>query len=161
MVSLALLGALAFALGLVATACSQSDSHSSPEAATRAFISAANQNNVDGMRAVAIAPERLGRALSCTADDAKVDILEAITDARAAMVERAGMNVVLMSIVEESRRLVAVGDDYRGCRATEPFELRRLRMQIAVDDGAGKREKAEDGDVIRLDGRWYLVIPSP
>jgi hypothetical protein len=152
---------IALALVLVATACSSSDPHASPEAATRAFISAANRNDVSGMRAVAISPERLGRALSCTADDTKVDILEAITDARAAMVERAGMNVGLMSIVEESRRSVAAGDDYRGCRATEPFELRRLRMQIAVDDGGGKREKLEEGDVIHLDGRWYLVIPSP
>ncbi|HUQ06892.1 MAG TPA: hypothetical protein VM261_30585, partial [Kofleriaceae bacterium] len=129
--------ALTFLATLVPGGCARPDPHSSPEAAARAFITAANGGDIAGMRAAAVAPERLARAIACPPDDTKVDVVEAVASARETMNERAGMNVHLRAITETSRRAVAVGDDYRGCRVTEAFELRRLRMNVAAGDGNG------------------------
>jgi hypothetical protein len=157
----------AILLGLIVAAtggaCSSGDPHASPEAAMRAFVAAGNAKDVGAMRAVAIAPERLARAIACPPDDHKIDRVEAVADARQTMHERAGMGVRILSIVEVSRRSVAAGDGYSGCQATEPFELRHLRMNLSVDDGApeGRQNRSGEGDAILLDGRWWLVIPSP
>jgi len=154
--------ALALVMMLATSACSRENPHATPETATRAFLAALNRSDVGGMRELVIAPERLGRAISCPPDDKKIDVVEAVAFAHETMHERAGMNVRIISTTELSRRDVAAGDDYRGCRALEAFELRRYRLEVSVDDsGTGERRpKTEQGDVIRLDGKWWMIIPS-
>src|SRR5690349_12315520 len=88
----------ASAIATLAAACSDANPHASPEAALRAFVAAGNDKDVEGMRAVAVSPDRLKRALACPPDDHKIDVIEAIENARETMAERAGMAVRLISV---------------------------------------------------------------
>jgi hypothetical protein len=139
-------------------ACGSSGGGATPEAAVRAMSDAVVRGDMAGVKRALVAPGRLRAALSCTGHDNVITTLEASLDALHDAPEVIqGVTVETRSIEETGHRSLAKGDLYRGCTATEPFEVRMLAVDKRTGKGGAYDDSEETMDVVRLDGRWYLM----
>ena len=115
------------------------------------------------MRHAFASPDRLRKALTCPADSTFISDLQGAIDGAdraASFVKGVDAKMQLRSMRETGRTVIAKGDSFRGCTATEPFEVRNFSMKLQMDAYDRVEEIDDTGDVIQLDGRWYALLKN-
>lgn len=138
----------------------KSDDNASPERAVRTMVEALYRGDVTAVRRLMVSPGRLSQALSCNSKDLVSELEEAL-NAIERMINSGfveGMTIKIKSVTETGRRSIAAGDLYRGCTATEPFEVRSFEMRKHAVKGDMVNDSQETIDVLRMGGVWYVML---
>ena len=54
--------------------------------------------------------------------------------------------------------MVAPDDPWHGCTAREAFVERTMRVELVLT-GPEREHMTEEGSVVRIDNKWWIVVP--
>lgn len=133
----------------------------SPEAPLRELMMASVTGDASAMRHALVSPDRLRKALDCPASSELFrelsGAIENIGEA-AKQLRDAKPRVEIRSMKLTGQTRLAKGDNFRGCKATEPFEVRAYSFEVRLAALGNEDETTDRGEVIQLDGRWYALL---
>ncbi len=131
------------------------------EAPLRELVSATMTGDAGAMRHALVSPDRLRKAVSCPASNKLFSDLELAVEhvgEVAKLVGDAKPKVEVMAMTQTGSTKLSSGDNFRGCTANEPFEVRNFSIKMRMS-ALGQQDETDDtGDVIQLDGRWYALL---
>jgi hypothetical protein len=133
----------------------------SPEAPLRELVTASVTGDASAMRHALVSTDRLRKALDCPdASELFRELTGAIENIGEAAQELrdAKPRVEIRSMKLTGQTKIAKGDNFRGCKAAEPFEVRAYSFELRLAALGNADETTDTGQVIRLDGRWYALL---
>ena len=68
----------------------------------------------------------------------------------------ARMEIRSMSLTGQTK--ISKGDNFRGCQATEAFEVRAYAFELHMAAMGHEDTDSDSGEVIQLDGRWFALL---
>ena len=133
----------------------------SPEAPLRELLASVPNGNANAMRHALVSPDRLRKALDCPPNS---NVFRDLTGARehaddaAKQFAGAQPKTELRSLTLVGQTKISKGDNFRGCKATEAFEVRAYSFELYLAAMGGEDTKTDSGEVIQLDGAWYALL---
>jgi hypothetical protein len=131
-----------------------------PEAPLRELTQAFVRGDASAMRHALVSPDRLRKALDCPTDELFGELNGAIDAVAEVAKELADVRpeVTISKLVHTGTTRIAKGDRFRGCVASEPFEVRAYSFELTLAALGRKDSTTDRGEVIQLDGRWYALL---
>jgi hypothetical protein len=132
-----------------------------PEAPLRELLSATTTGDAAAMRHAMLSPDRLRKAASCPDGNRLMTTLSLAVDhldQAAELTKEAKAEIGDITLTETGLTKVAKGEAFRGCTASEPFEVRSYSIKAHVTVLGHATDLDDHGQVIQLDGRWYALV---
>jgi hypothetical protein len=143
---------------LVAACGGGGGSASTPEGVVRASVDALNHGDAHALNPANASPQRLQKALTCARRPSIVDQVGTRVSVLAKRPDTiAGLHVELRAITDVTTRQVAKGEAFHECTSNEAFEVASYRLEETVTQAGDAHFAGQEGEAIRLDGRWYLL----
>ena len=121
----------------------------------REWVTARVAGDVSAMRHALVSPDRLRKAVDCPELVRKLTgAIENVGEAA----KHANIRVEIRSMKATGQTKIAKGDNFRDCETAEPFEVRSYSSEIHIAAPGEEVESTHTHEVIRLDGRWYLLL---
>lgn len=133
----------------------------SPEAPLRELVTASATGDASAMSHALVSPDRLRKALDCPATTEIFRNLNGAIehlDEAAKLLRDAKPRTEIRAMKLTGQTKLAKGDNFRGCKAAEPFEVRAYSFELYFAALGSEDTKAETGEVIQLDGRWFALL---
>lgn len=151
-------------LALPLAACGgQGGGFDSPEAVSKAVITAFAAQDAAGIKALFPSDEVLKGAMKCTDDKEVTEQLERMAKERDKLVKEsaeakdAKFEYVGMEDRNKDKTLKA-GETLKGtCTATKDMVQKRVRLKFKVTVGDKSEDEGEGIKLLQIDGKWYLV----